>query len=162
GFGKVPSGDSIFVPPVATVTDPEVLRMLGLSARDKAALERYGVITVIPVFDRNNHPARTVQVELGSPPHVMTAAVAQGTGRAMGDGEGFYITEAKAHALGLPIENAGVIVRNPTPFTDSQKASLLVQQSLFLNNSATQSAFIAWEGASSGGVSPATAREIIL
>jgi len=161
-FGKVPSAGDLFIPPIATVTDPEVMRMLGLSARDRAALEKYGVITVIPVFDHNNHLASTVQVQLGSPPQVMTAAVARDSGRAMGDGEGFYITEAKARALGLPIENAGVIVRNPTPFTDSQKASLLVQQALFQNDPATQSAFIAWEGASSGSVSPQTAREIIL
>jgi ABC-type antimicrobial peptide transport system permease subunit len=92
----------------------------------------------------------------------MTAAVAQDTARASGDGDGFYITEAKAHALGLAIVNAGEIVRNPTPFTDSQKASLLVQQSIFENNPATQGTFIAWEGASSGAVSAATAREIIL
>src|SRR5262249_6001878 len=120
------------------------------------------VMTVVPVFDHNNHLASTVQVELGSPPKVMTAAVAHDSMRAMGDSEGFYITEAKARALGLPIQDAGVIVRNPTPFTDSQKASLLVQQSLFQNTPATQSTFIAWEGASSSSVSPATAREIIL
>jgi putative ABC transport system permease protein len=161
-FGKVPSAGDLFVPPIATVTDPEVMRMLGMSARDRAALEKYGVITVVPVFDRHNHLASTVQVELGSPPKVMTAAVARDSGRAMGDAEGFYITEAKARALGLPIDDAGVIVRNPTPFTNSQKASLLVEQALFQNNPATQSAFIAWEGASSSAVSPATAREIIL
>jgi hypothetical protein len=161
-FGKVPSASDLFVPPIATVTDPEAMRMLGMSARDTAALERYGVISVIPVFDRNNHVASTVQVQLGSPPKVVTAAVAHDSGRAIGDGEGFYITEAKARALGLLIENAGVIVRNPTPFTDSQKASLLVQQALFQNDPATQSAYIAWEGASSSAVSPQTAREIIL
>jgi putative ABC transport system permease protein len=160
--GNAPGGSNLYVPPIATVTDPEVLRMLGMSARDKAALERYGVMSVSPVFDNNNHLAQTAQVELGSPPQVITAAVAHDPMRAIGDADGFYITEAKAHALGLPIENAGVIVRNPTPFTDSQKASLLVQQSLFLNNAATQSAYIAWEGASNSGVSPAIAREIIL
>src|SRR5262249_20744171 len=128
----------------------------------KAALDHYGAITVIPVFDHNNHLAKTVQLELGSPPQVMTAAVAQDPGRAVGDSEGFYITEGKARALGLPIENAGEIVRNPTPFTDSQKASLLVQQAILMNGSATQGTFIAWEGASSGSVSSSTAREIIL
>jgi putative ABC transport system permease protein len=160
-FGKGSSTTNLFVPSIATVTDPEVLRMLGLSARDKAALERYGVISVIPVFDHNNHLVQTVRVELGSPAQVITAAVAHDPTRAIGDSEGFYITEAKAHSLGLPIENAGVIVRNSKPFTDSQKASLLVQQSIFMNNPATQSTFIAWEGASSS-ISATQAKEIIL
>jgi hypothetical protein len=92
----------------------------------------------------------------------LTAGVARDPMRAAGDSEGFYITAAKARELGLPIQDAGVIVRNPTPFTDSQKASILVQQSLLFNAAATQSTFIAWEGASSSSVSPTTAREIIL
>jgi putative ABC transport system permease protein len=161
-FDKGSGESDVSVPPIATVTDPEVLRMLGLSARDKAALDRYGLISVVPLFDQNNHLMKTAPVELGTPTQTVTAVVARDPAHAVGDGEGFYITEAKARQLGLPIEEAGVIVRNPTPFTDSQKASLLVQQSIFFNNPATQSTFIAWEGASSGSVSPTTAREIIL
>jgi putative ABC transport system permease protein len=161
-FQKVPGLNGVFVPPIATVTDPEVLRMLGLSARDKAALDRYGMISVVPVMDRNGRPSETVPVELGTPARDVTAAVVHDPLRAVGDSEGFYITEGKARELGLPIQNAGVIVRNPTPFTDSQKASLLVQQAILMNNSETASTFIAWEGASSGGVSPDIAREIVL
>jgi putative ABC transport system permease protein len=161
-FDKVPGVNGVFLPPIATVTDPEVLRMLGLSARDRATLDRYGMISAVPVMDRNGRPSQTVPVELGTPPHSVTAGVAHDRMRAVGDSEGFYITAAKARELGLPVQNAGVIVRNPTPFTDSQKASILVQQSLLFNSPSTQSTFIAWEGASSGQVSPATAREIIL
>lgn len=162
GFQKVPNVNDTFVPPIATVTDPEVLRMLGMSARDRATLDKYGMISAVPVMEPNGRPSDTVQVQLGTPAQSVTAGVARDPMRAAGDSEGFYITEAKARELGLPIENAGVIVRNPTPFTDSQKASLLVQQSIFLNSSSTQNTFIAWEGASSGEVSPQTAREIIL
>jgi len=161
-FQKVPGVDGVFVPPIATVTDPEVLRLIGLSSRDRAALDRYGAISVVPVMDHNGQPSRTVPLELGTPARTFTAAVARDPLRAAGDSEGFYITEAKARQLGLPVENAGVIVRNPTAFTDSQKASILVQQALFDNNSATEGTFIAWEGATSSGVSPAIAREIIL
>src|SRR5262245_11820131 len=162
GFEKLPTRGSVFTPAIVTVTDPEVMRMIGLSARDAATLQHYGIIGTVPDRLPNGQPSETAHVEIGLPPRTGVAGGPHGRTRAMGDSDGFFITAAKAQELGLPIHNAGVIVRNPQPFTDSEKASLLVQQSLFLGNPSEQSLFIAWEGASSDDVSPALAREIIL
>ena len=110
-------------PPIVTVVDPEVARMLGLSARDADALERTGAMAV-QTFEVNGKVPDTISVDVGTNPvRRITAALPKDFVHATGDAEGVFITEAKARALHLPIVDAGFIVRNPKKFDESQRTS---------------------------------------
>jgi putative ABC transport system permease protein len=169
--GKVvldPSPDKLAQPVarLVTVTDPAVLQLIGLSARDTAALERYGAISLR--VDSDN-PAKstarrptTIQLDVGAnPTRSITAAVSQDQVRATGDCCGSFITEVKAKELGLKIVDAGVIIHNPAPLNASQRASIsVVEQSLFSQR--RSAAAIAWSGTGGGGVSNTEVRQIVL
>jgi putative ABC transport system permease protein len=151
---------------LVTVTDPAVLQLIGLSARDTAALQRYGAISLR--VDSDN-PAKstakrplTIQLDVGAnPTRTITAAVSQDQVRATGDCCGSFITAAKARELGLKVVDAGVIIHNPEPLNASQRASISVlEQSLFSER--RSAAAIAWSGTGSGGVSNTEVRQIVL
>jgi hypothetical protein len=151
---------------LVTVTDPAVLQLIGLSARDTAALERYGAITLRvdsdnPAKSTADRPA-TIQLDVGAnPTRTITAAVSQDQVRATGDCCGSFITEAKAKELGLKIVDAGVIIHNPEPLNSSQRASISVlEQELFSQRGSA--AAIAWSGTGGGGVSNTEVRQIVL
>jgi putative ABC transport system permease protein len=150
------------MPPFVTVADPAVLQLIGLSARDAAALERVGAIALRADSGSNGRRPSTVQLETGAnPTHTITAAVAQDPTRAIGDGGGYFITAAKARELGLTIVDAGVIIHNPRPLDQSQRASIAVlEQTLFSKTG--PAAAIAWSGPNSGRVSNAEVRQIVL
>jgi hypothetical protein len=79
------------------------------------------------------------------------------------------ITPAEAQRLGASIVPAGSIVTNPTPFNESQRASIdaLAPSIMFGGNGAPNSApdditELLWSGPRSTGISPDTVRQIIL
>jgi hypothetical protein len=83
--------------------------------------------------------------------------------RATGDSGGFFITEAKARALRLPIVDAGVIIRNPKPLDESQRASIdVLAQSMFLDAAGATTTNIAWSGTGGESISTTEARQIVL
>lgn len=151
-------------PPIVTVTDPEILQLLGLSAHDTAALQRAGAIFVFPITDRNGKVADSIPVEVGTAPvHTIAAAVAHDSVHATGDSGGVFITEAKARELHLSIVDAGVIIHNPKPLDESQRASIdVLAQSPFFANAGATTTNIAWSGSQSQRVSPAEVRQIVL
>ncbi len=152
--------DGTVVPAFVTVADPAVLQLLGLSNRDAATLQRVGAIAV-------RTPAKnvdTLAIEVGATPaRTITAAVARDAVRATGDGEGYFITAAKARSLELSVVDAGVIVHNPTPLNDSQRASVdVLSQSFLAQGRPSASTDVAWSGTGSNRVSTATVRQIVL
>lgn len=151
--------DGTFVPQFVTVADPAVLRMLGLSARDDAALGRVGAISV-----RDTAKSETTQkIEVGAdPPRAITAAIAQDPVRGTGDGDGYFITPAKAKSLGLTVVDAGVIIRTPKPLDRSENASIqVISQSSFNGPPTSPVTNIAWAGPGGDRVSTATVRTIV-
>ena len=158
------NADAVLTPSIVTVADPAVLQMLGLSARDSAALERLGVITVRADPDRQGKRPLTAQVAIGNASaHVVTAAVAQDSVRGTGEGGGVFMTEAEAGALKVPIVETGEIVHNPKPFDESQRASIdAFSQSMFLNGAVASSTNILWSGTGNRVLSVAAVRQIVL
>ncbi len=157
--------DGGIVPPFVTIADPAALQMLGLSRRDAAALQQAGAIAIQGPQDANGHPLPTVSLIVDtSPLQTVDAAVAQDSVRGVGTGGGFYMTEAKARALDLPIVDGGAIVTNPKPFDESQKASLDVLSRTITdagpNGVATTS--IAWSGTGGPGISISEVRNIVI
>jgi putative ABC transport system permease protein len=152
--------DGTVVPPFVTVVDPAVLQLLGLSPRDAASLQRLGAISV----RTPSKSVHTVQIEVGAEPaRAITAAVAQDPVRATGDGDGYFLTAAKAQALGLAVVDAGVIIHNPKPLDQAQRASVgVISQSLFAQGPSATMTNIAWSGTGSGSVSTAEVRQIVL
>jgi len=162
GNGRVKAGapataDGAVVPPFLTVVDPAVLQLLGLSARDAASLQSLGAIAV-RTPSKNAH---TVPIEVGAAPaRAITAAVAQDPVRATGDGDGYFLTAAKAQELGLAVVDAGVIIHNPKPLDQVQRASVdVISQSLFAQGPSTTLTTIAWSGPGNGTVSTAEVRQ---
>ncbi len=152
---------------VVTVADPATLRFVGLSSRDKAALTRSGVLA-LAMFQSSDAKASartTIDVELGAGANPVTvhAAVSKDSVTGIGGVGEFLITEAKAHALGLAIQPAGVIVQNPSRFDDSQRASIdvVARRLSTLPGSATMTSLL-WAGSSNQRITPDEFRTIVI
>ncbi len=165
---SIAPGDPQIAVPLFTVADPAVLTMLGLSAHDRAALASSGAISVHdkPTNQLTGVPLTSTQVSIGTGAarQSIAVAVARDAVRATGADGGYYITADKAHSLGLPIVDAGVIIHNPRPLDESQAASIdVLSQSLFVEGRAAGTVTdIAWTGLSGSRISEKTIEQIVL
>jgi hypothetical protein len=149
------------------VADPTILSIVGLSSSDLATLQRTGVM-VFPQPDLNDNSPVSVTVGEGASAKTIPAARPKHRVRA-GAGIQALITPAEAQRLGAPIVSAGAILINPTPFNESQRASIdaLTPTIMFGSTNApdkqpTDITDLIWSGPRSTAISPDTVRQIIL
>jgi ABC-type antimicrobial peptide transport system permease subunit len=104
-----------------------------------------------------------ISIGTGAARRSMDVAVARDAVHALGPDGGYYITADKARSLGLPIVDAGVLIRNPRPLDESQSASIdVLSQSQFVGGGAGTFTDIAWTGTSSNRISEKTIEQIVL
>jgi putative ABC transport system permease protein len=170
-IGRIASGKRIQIvdTSVATVADPAILNIIGLSPADAATLQRVGALVLGTPDDGSGTPNTGIPVLRigdGAATRSITAARAAHPVKATA-ATTILITPAKAQQLGLPIVNAGEIAVNPKPLDESQRASIdaLSPSLTFASPDADPSAptvQILWSGPSSSGISPNVVRQIIL
>ena len=148
------------------VADPAVVQLIGLSHADVATLRRAGVLAL--PFGK---PAETsVPVTVGSDASAQTLTVPYATDHVRATaGTSFLITADKAHELGLPIVDAGLIGTNPSKFDESQRASIdalgsssPVPPPVAATDSSAGPIDVLWSGPRDHGLSPTAVRRIVL
>jgi hypothetical protein len=172
GGGLVPANGkrafAVPAPDAIVVADPPVLALVGLAPSDAATLQRVGAM-VFPAPGSTNNTS-PVTLTVGSGASARTIAATRPVHRLKATaGVPALITPAEAQRLGASIVPAGSIVTNPTPFNESQRASIdaLAPSIMFGGNGAPNSApdditELLWSGPRSTGISPDTVRQIIL
>ena len=158
------------VPDALVVADPAVLALVGLSPSDTATLQRTGAM-VLSEPGSTGTPAVTVTVGTGSTARTIDAARPAQHIRATA-GIPVLITAAEAQRLHAPIVAAGVIVTNPTPFNEEQRASIdALSGSITFGPSGAPVSVprpvdditdLLWAGPQPSHISPDTVRQIIL
>ena len=157
-------------PDAIVVADPAVLALVGLSPSDAATLQRVGAM-VLAEPGSNRTPPVTVTVGTGASARTVNPARPAHRFRATG-GIDALITPAEAQRLGAPIISAGAIVTNPTPFNETQRASIdALTGSIMFGPSGPPVSTprmvddvtdLLWAGPHSTAISPDTVRQIIL
>ena len=172
GGGPVAAGGkrafAVPVPDTIVVADPPVLALVGLAPADAATLQRVGAMVFPDPGTSNNTSPVTVTV--GSDPSSPTIAAARPAHRVHATaGVPALITPAEAQRLQAPIVAAGVIVTNPTPFDESQRASIdALTPSIMFGGSGAPTGVpdefteLLWSGPRRTGISPDAVRQIIL
>lgn len=172
GGGPVPANGkrafAVPAPDAIVVADLPVLALVGLAPSDAATLQRVGAMVFSEPGSTNNTSPVTLTV--GSGASARTIAAARPVHRLKATaGVPALITPAEAQRLGASIVPAGPIVTNPTPFNESQRASIdaLAPSIMFGGNGAPNSApnditELLWSGPRSTRISPDTVRRIIL
>jgi putative ABC transport system permease protein len=170
--GPVPSrGKRAFavgLPDSIVVADPPVLALIGLAASDAATLQRVGAMVLPDQDPTNNSLPSTITVGAGSSAKTITAAHPAHLVHATA-GIAALITPAEVQRLNASVVSAGSIVTNPTPFDESQRASIdaLAPTIMFGVNGAPNRApaditELLWSGPRRTGISPDTVQQIIL
>ncbi len=104
------------------VADPAMLALVGLAPADAATLQRTGVLVLA---EPGSPSPPSVSVTVGSDASAQTIDAPRPTHHfATTGGAQVLITAAEAEQLRVPIVSAGMIVTNPAPFDESQRASI--------------------------------------
>jgi putative ABC transport system permease protein len=158
-------GDRALVPgdaDVMIVADPAVVQIVGLSHADAATLRHAGVLAL--PFGRPTATSVPLTIGTGASAHTLTVPYAKDHLRATA-GTSFLITAHKAHELGLPIVDAGLIAANPLKFDEAQRASIDALGSSMTvapTGSSSRPIEVLWSGPRDHGLSPSAVRRIML
>ncbi len=170
--GPVPAGGKrafgVGVPDTIVVADPPVLALIGLAPSDAATLQRVGAMVLPDQDATNNSLPSTITVGTGASAQTITAAHPAHRVHATA-GIPALITPVEAQRLKASVVSAGSIVTNPTPFNESQRASIdaLAPSIMFGVNGAPNRApdditELLWSGPRRTDISPDTVQQIIL